>query len=164
MIVTKTGLAAVVALGASFAWAETPAKTTVARKTTPAAKAASSAKASVSPEVAAAAKPILAALPADKMMSAAGFFGPVTKKYMPVYENLEREFLASSNKIAVLSKYLPQAKKALEEARAMKVSSRFEAEKAEYLQMFESALFYAQAAISMAGLQDRAKSKPVKSR
>jgi len=81
-----------------------------------------------------------AMLPQEKMNRAMGFFGPVTKKYLPVFNAFNREYQASANKIAVVKKYLPKADAALSEAKVMKTPAKYEAEKAEYIQMGEAFL------------------------
>ena len=79
-------------------------------------------------------------LPQEKLNRALGFFGPVTKKYMPVFQRFNETYLASSNKIAVIRQYLPQARSALDEAKAMKIPAKYEQEKAEYVRMAEAFL------------------------
>ena len=66
----------------------------------------------------------------DEML---GFFGPVTKKYLPVFKQFNTEYLDGTNKIATVKKYLPKADAALAEATAMKVPARYEPQKAAYL-------------------------------
>ena len=68
----------------------------------------------------------------DEMM---GFFGPVTKKYLPVFKQFNTEYLAATKKMPVIVKYVPEAESALAEAKAMKVPAKYEAEKAEYIKM-----------------------------
>ena len=79
-------------------------------------------------------------LPKEKLDRALGFFGPVTKKYMPVFQRFNETYLASSNKFAVIRQYLPQARSALDEAKAMKIPAKYEQEKAEYIRMGEAFL------------------------
>jgi len=79
-------------------------------------------------------------IPKEKLNKAMGFFGPVTKKYLPVFNTFNAEYQKSTNKIATIRKYLPQADSALAEAKAMKVPAKYEAEKAEYIQMAEGFL------------------------
>ncbi len=62
-----------------------------------------------------------AMLPEEKLNRAMGFFGPVTKKYLPVFNQFQREYNAAEKKLPVIAKYAPQAE--------------YEAEKAEYLDM-----------------------------
>lgn len=76
-----------------------------------------------------------AMLPEEKLNRAMGFFGPVTKKYLPVFNQFQREYNAAEKKLPVIAKYAPQAEKALADAKAMKVPAKYEAEKAEYLDM-----------------------------
>jgi len=82
----------------------------------------------------------MAMLPQEKMNKAMGFFAPVTKKYLPVFQRFNDEYLASTNRIAVVKKYLPKADAALAEAKAMKVPAKYEAEKAEYIRTAEAFL------------------------
>jgi len=90
-----------------------------------------------------------AMLPQEKLNRAMGFFGPVTKKYLPVFNAFNAEYLASQNKMAVVKKYLPKADAALAEAKAMKVPAKYEAEKAEYVQMAESFLMMAKLTVRL---------------
>jgi len=89
-------------------------------------------------------------LPQEKLNRAMGFFGPVTKKYLPVFQQFNAEYLTSANKIATVKKYLPKADAALAEARAMKVPAKYEKEKAEYLQMAEGFLMMTKLTIRFA--------------
>ena len=79
-------------------------------------------------------------LPQEKFNRALGFFGPVTKKYMPVFERFNGEYLTSTNKMAIVRKYLPQAWSALDEAKAMRIPVKYEKEKADYIKMGEAFL------------------------
>ncbi len=79
-------------------------------------------------------------LPQKKLNDMMGFFGPVTKKYMPVFDQFNAEYLKSANKLAVIRKYLPQADAALAEARQMRVPAKYEARKAEYLRLLSGFL------------------------
>lgn len=79
-----------------------------------------------------------AMLPKEKLYRAQGFFGPVVKKYQPTFQRFQTEFQAAKNKRAVIEKYLPDAESALADARAMKVPSKYEAEKAEYLRLADA--------------------------
>ena len=79
----------------------------------------------------------LAMLPQDKFNEAAGFFGPVSKKYLPTFQRFQDEYLAAKEKLPVLRKYMPDAEAAFAEAKAMKVPARYEAKKAEYVRMLE---------------------------
>ena len=89
--------------------------------------------------------------PAEKMNEIAGFFGPVTKRYMPVITKFGAEYEASSDKIKVIAKYLPQAEKALAEARKMRVPPRFEAEKANYIRLFDVVMASARLTVALSG-------------
>jgi len=91
-----------------------------------------------------------AMLPKEKMNKALGFFGPVTKKYLPVFNQFNAEYQKSANKIAVVKKYLPKADAALAEAKAMKVPSKYEKEKAEYVQMGEGFLMMTKLTVRLA--------------
>ena len=73
----------------------------------------------------------------DEMM---GFFGPVTKKYLPVFKSFNTEYLSGTNKLATVRKYLPQADAALAEARAMRIPPKYEPQKATYLKRLEAFL------------------------
>lgn len=73
--------------------------------------------------------------PQEKLNKAMGFFGPVTKKYLPVFKQFNTEYLAATKKMPVIVKYVPEAENALAEAKAMKVPAKYEAEKAEYIKM-----------------------------
>lgn len=79
-------------------------------------------------------------LPKKEVDDMLGFFGPVTKEYLPVFKTFNTEYFASSNKIATVKKYLPRANDALAEARAMRVPARYEAQKAAYLGKIEGFL------------------------
>lgn len=79
-------------------------------------------------------------LPQKEVDEMLGFFGPVTKKYLPVFNTFNSEYLASTNKLATVRKYLPKADAAMAEARAMKVPSKYEAQKATYLKRVETFL------------------------
>ena len=78
-------------------------------------------------------KAALSMMPKKQFDEMLGFFGPVTKKYLPVFNTFNREYLASTNKIAVVKKYLPKAQSALDDARKMKIPPKYEAQKAGYL-------------------------------
>lgn len=71
----------------------------------------------------------------DEML---GFFGPVSKKYLPVFRQFNREYLEGTNKLATVRKYLPKAQAALDEAKAMKVPAKYEAKKTEYVGRLET--------------------------
>ena len=79
-------------------------------------------------------------LPQKKLNDALGFFGPVTKKYLPTFKEFNGAYLAGTNKIAVVRQYLPLAQAALDEAKAMRIPAKYEAEKAEYIRMAETFL------------------------
>lgn len=90
-------------------------------------------------------------LPTNVLNEAAGFFGPVTKRYMPVFEKFGAEYEASSDKMAVIAKYLPQAESALAEAKKMKVPPRFESEKAKYIRLFDVVMASARLSVRLSG-------------
>ena len=90
-------------------------------------------------------------IPRQKFNEAAGFFGPVTKKYLPVWEDLCRDYLAAKDKRAVVRKYMPQADAALADAKAMKIPAKYEAKKAEYLKMFEAFIIAAKLYAKLGG-------------
>jgi len=79
-----------------------------------------------------------AMLPQDKVERAKGFFGPVVKKYQPIFDRFQSEFQTAKNKRAVVEKYLPDAESALADAKAMKVPAKYETEKAEYIRMADT--------------------------
>ena len=79
-------------------------------------------------------------LPQKELNEMLGFFGPVSKKYLPVFKRFNTEYLDGTNKIATVKKYLPQANAALAEAKAMKVPARYEAKKADYVAKLETFL------------------------
>lgn len=79
-------------------------------------------------------------LPTNKLNQAAGFFGPVTKKYLPKFQQFQDEYVTAKDKLPVIRKYMPQAQAALKEAEQMKVPAKYEAEKNEYLGMFRAFL------------------------
>ena len=89
--------------------------------------------------------------PPEKMNEIAGFFGPVTKRYMPVIEKFGAEYEASNDKVGVIAKYLPQAEKALAEAKKMKVPPRFKAEKENYIRLFDVVMTSARLAVHLSG-------------
>ena len=90
-------------------------------------------------------------LPTNVMNEAAGFFGPVSKRYMPVFERFGEEYETSSDKMAVIAKYLPQAEAALAEAKKMRVPPRFEAEKAKYIRLFDVVMASARLSVRLSG-------------
>ena len=79
-------------------------------------------------------------MPKEKLNRALGFFGPVTKKYLPVFDQFNTEYLTGTNKIATVKKYLPKADAALAEAKAMKIPAKYEQEKAGYIRTAETFL------------------------
>ena len=92
-------------------------------------------------------------LQTNVLNEAAGFFGPVTKRYMPVFERFGAEYEASPDKMTVIAKYLPQAEAALAEAKNMRVSPRFEAEKAKYIRLFDVVMASARLSVRLSGLK-----------
>lgn len=92
----------------------------------------------------------MALFPPEKIDHVAGFFGPVTKKYLPTFDRFNEEYLAAKDKLPVVKKYLPQAEKALEEARKMRVPPRYEAEKSQYIKAFEMLLASAKLSLRFA--------------
>lgn len=75
---------------------------------------------------------------AKELREIQGFFAPVVKKWTPVGEKFASEYLAAKNRNAVLTKYLPQARKVLDEARAMKVPPRYEPRRDQYVTAAEA--------------------------
>lgn len=82
----------------------------------------------------------MAMLPEERLNRMIGFFGPVSKKYMPVFQQFSSEYAVSSNKMALIERYMPKAESALTEAKAMKVPTKYESEKAGYINQVESLL------------------------
>ena len=79
-------------------------------------------------------------LPAEKLDRAAGFFGPVVKKYQGVLWDFQDEYFEArtiSEKAAVIVKYQPKVDEALADAKAMRVPARYEEEKAGYIRVAE---------------------------
>ena len=87
-------------------------------------------------------------LPTNAVNEAAGFFAPVTKKYLPTFERFCGEYRASKDKLAVVEKYLPEAK-------AMKVPAKYVAKKDEYLRMFDK--FIAAVDVAVAAFESNRK-------
>ena len=90
---------------------------------------------------------VMSMLPTNAVNEAAGFFGPVTKKYLPVFEKFQAEYKSATNKFAVVEQYLPKAKEAYAEAKSMKIPEKYVAKKAEYLKMFDRFLSAADVAV-----------------
>ncbi len=88
--------------------------------------------------------------PPERFDHIAGFFGPVTKRYQPVFYKFCHEYNSADDKLAIAQKYMPQAEKALDEARRMRVPPRYEAEKAKYIKMFEMLLASAKLSVKFA--------------
>jgi hypothetical protein len=86
----------------------------------------------------AAAEALVARLPQEKLYRAAGFFGPVVKKYLPTVQAFQRAYAEAPDKMAVIVRYAPKVDQALADAKAMKVPPRYEAEKAEYIRLAEA--------------------------
>ena len=96
-------------------------------------------------------------LPTNAVNEAAGFFGPVTKKYMPTFNAFQKEFKAAKDKLPVVEKYLPKAKEAYAEAKAMKVPAKYVAKKDEYLKMFDQFLTAVSFSVAAFGNQEKKK-------
>lgn len=92
-------------------------------------------------------------LPPEKVNAAVGFFAPVAKKYMPDFRRFSKAYETSTNKTAVVARYLPTADRALAEARVMRVPKKYEQEKAKYLQLFEAALVTARMYVKIAQMK-----------
>ena len=90
-----------------------------------------------------------AMLPAEKMHEIAGFFGPVAKKYRPVFERFGAEYRAAPEKLKIVAKYIPDAQRAIAMARSMRVPAKYEKEKAEYIRIFETILYSARLAVKL---------------
>lgn len=91
----------------------------------------------------------LTLLPPEKVNAAVGFFAPVAKKYMPEFDRFTHAYETSADKTAVVIRYLPTAERALAEARVMPVPPKYEQEKAEYMQLFDTALLSVKAYLAM---------------
>lgn len=89
--------------------------------------------------------------PAEKLDRAAGFFAPVVKRYQPVFDRFGAEYAASPDKLAVVAKYLPEAERALEAARRMKIPAKYEKEKADYIRLFDMLLASARLTARLSG-------------
>ena len=94
---------------------------------------------------------VLSMLPTNAVNEAAGFFGPVTKKYLPTFEKFRAEFRTTTNKLSVVERYLPKAKEAYAEAKAMKIPEKYAAKKEEYLKMFDKFLSAVDMAVAAFG-------------
>ena len=97
----------------------------------------------------------LTMLPTNQLHEAMGFFGPVTKKYMPVFRAFNDEYLAAEEKMPVVAKYLPKANAAFAEAQKMRVPAKYEARKAEYLRMFKAFLVVTRLTVAGYGFGSR---------
>ena len=90
-------------------------------------------------------------LPAEKFDQMAGFFGPVVKRYQPVFDKFVAEYESTPDKMAIVAKYLPEAEKALAAARRMKIPAKYEKEKAEYIRLLQTLLVSAKLAVKLSG-------------
>jgi hypothetical protein len=99
--------------------------------------------------VAAAAEALMARFPQEQLNRAAGFFGPVVKKYLPTVKAFHREYAAATDRMAVIARYAPALDAALADARKMKVPPRYEKEKADYLRLAEAFVFSLKALVAM---------------
>ena len=81
-----------------------------------------------------------AMLPQKRVDEMMGFFAPVVKKYLPVFNQFQQEYQTAQQKLPVVLKYLPKADAAVAEAKTMKVPAKYEAQKAEYISEVESFL------------------------
>jgi len=88
-------------------------------------------------------------LPPEKINAAVGFFAPVAKKYMPEFDRFSKAYQSAPDKTAIVARYLPVAERALADARAMRIPPKYEQEKAQYLQLFETALLTAKAYVAI---------------
>ncbi|MGN0833372.1 MAG: hypothetical protein ACI4RD_06960 [Kiritimatiellia bacterium] len=88
-------------------------------------------------------------LPQAKLDEAAGFFAPVVRKYQPVLRSFQAEYRDAADKRAVALKYVPQAEAALADARRMRVPAKYEARKAEYVQLFETFVLAAKLCVQL---------------
>ena len=89
--------------------------------------------------------------PAETLDRAAGFFGPVVKKYQPVFDKFVAEYKAAPDKMAIVAKYMPEADKAMAAARRMKIPAKYEKEKWEYIRLCQTLLVSAKLAVKLSG-------------
>lgn len=97
-------------------------------------------------------------LPPEKINEMVGFFAPVAKKYLPEFDRFSRDYQLSTNKLSTVAAYLPVADKALAEAKEMRVSARFEQQKANYLKLLRAVLVSARLTTRLGGVSE---SRPV---
>ena len=96
-------------------------------------------------------------MPTNELNEAAGFFGPVSKKYKPTFEKFWADFKSSKDRLAVLSDYLPKAEAAYADAKAMKVPEKYVAKKNEYLDKFDQFLSTVKMSAAALGVKGKAK-------
>jgi len=89
--------------------------------------------------------------PAETIDRAAGFFGPVVKRYKPVFDKFSAEYAAAPDKMSIVAKYMPEADKALAAARRMRIPARYEKEKSEYIRLCQTLLVSAKLAVKLSG-------------
>jgi len=100
--------------------------------------------------------------PAERLDRAAGFFGPVVKRYKPVFDKFSAEYAAAPDKMSIVAKYLPDADKALAAARRMKIPAKYEKEKAEYIRLCQTLLASAKVAVKLSGAKPPPPPPPAK--
>ena len=88
-------------------------------------------------------------LPTNEVNAAMGFFGPVSKKYLPAFRQFGAEYETATNKLDVVMKYMPKAESALAEARKMDVPAKYAEQKEKYLAKFWSFLSAAKMALTL---------------
>ena len=96
-------------------------------------------------------------MPTNELNEAAGFFGPVSKKYKPTFEKFWTDFKSSKDRLAVLSDYLPKAEEAYADAKAMKVPEKYAAKKEAYLDKFDQFLSAVKMSAAALGVKGKAK-------
>lgn len=66
------------------------------------------------------------------------FFAPIVQKWTPTAQQFAEEYMASTNRNAVVSKYLPKARTALDEAKQMKVEQKDVTRRDQYVMVAEA--------------------------
>ena len=85
-----------------------------------------------------AAAAVVAKYSQQELREVMGFFAPVVKKWRPTAEKFGSEYTASTNRTAVISRYLPKARQALEDARRMRLPPKYEPQREKYLTVAEA--------------------------
>ena len=124
MSAAKTALCALLALAASSLGA-TPAR-------------AQGALFAPTTRIEQAAAAVMAKYSEKELRELQGFFAPVVKKWTPVAEKFAAEYAASSNKTAIISRYLPKVRQVLDDARRMRIPAKYEPERERYVATAEA--------------------------